>query len=179
METAGKNLISMLCIGGFSFVFIGMGMFMLWRLWQDWIKVKHSRSWKTAPGRIIFSGVDSQTDTDEEGNRHITHCARVIYQYQTAGMLYKSDHVFFNEGVRTSNYHKQEEIAARYPLDAPIKVLYNPENPLESVLERKVGALFTTILIALVFLGMGLFVLISSLSSSPPTIPFLSKLLGG
>ena len=176
MITEGKEFISLMCIGGLRVIFMEAGLFLLWKLWGNWHYAQQSSHWQTTQGKVLHSGVDAQTDTDEEGTRRTTYRARVIYQYELAGQHYQSDHISFNEGVRTNNFHSQELIAARYPQEKGIAVYYNPRDPQETVLERRVSAFFTTILFALVFLLLGIFVLVSSLSSNPPA--FLEKFLG-
>jgi hypothetical protein len=57
-----------------------------------------------------------------------------------------------------------------------ITVYYDPADPQQSVLEKRVDATFTTMLVSAVFIAIGLIVAIATLSVNPPEI--IKNLIG-
>jgi NADH:ubiquinone oxidoreductase subunit 3 (subunit A) len=160
----------------FCLVFIGIGVSMLIKLIANFRKANQSKQWSTTNGEIISSELDAQTSTDEEGNQSTTYIAQVFFRYQVGGLEYESGRINFNYGMRTSNIRKQQSIVEQYPQGSTVTVFYDPDNPEESVLERRVNGAFTTIIVSAVFITIGLIVAVSSLGVNPPA--FLKNLLG-
>ncbi len=160
----------------FCLVFVGIGVSMLIKLVASFRKASQSKQWSTTKGEIISSELDAQTSADEEGNRSTTYIAQVFFRYQVGGLEYESSRINFNYGMRTSNIRKQQSIVEQYPQGSAVTVFYDPDNPEESVLERRVNGAFTTILVSAVFIIIGLIVAVSSLGVNSPT--FLKNLLG-
>jgi hypothetical protein len=170
-----ETIIPTICISGVITIFAFAGLFLLFKLMKNFFLAKQSKHWLTTPGKVVFSGVESQTTTDESGTT-TTYLAKVIYEYQVADQFYQHNRIAFNSDTSTINYKSQAAISARYQPEETILVYYDPENPAEAVLERKVTSVFTTIIIAAVFLGISFFVIFIILKMKPP--PFLLNLLG-
>ena len=170
-----EAVIPTICISGVITIFAFAGLFLLFKLMQNFLLVKQSKHWLTTPGKVVFSGVETQTTTDESGTT-TTYLAKVIYEYQVADQLFQQNRIAFNSDSSTSNYKSQAAISARYPPEKPILVYYDPKNPAEAVLERKVTFVMTTIIIAALFLGISLFVIFITLWSNPTG--FLLNLFG-
>ncbi len=140
-------------------VFALAGLFMLFKLLQDSWMVKKSRDWAVTQGEVLFSGVESQTSMDEDGT-NTTFLAKVIYRYQVAGKTYENNQIAFNSDLSTANYTRQADLAAQYPQGTPITVYYDPDDPENAVLERKLFFTLATIFMAAVFLTISLSILL-------------------
>lgn len=162
-----EAVIPTICISGVITIFAFAGLFLLFKLMQSFLLAKQSKHWLTTPGKVVFSGVETQTTTDESGTT-TTYLAKVIYEYQVADQLFQHNRIAFNSDSSTSNYKSQAAISARYQIEKPTLVYYDPENPAEAVLERKVTFVMTTIIISALFLGISLFVMFITLWSNPP-----------
>ena len=157
-------------------IFIGTGIGMLIKLAQSYDKLQKSKHWLTTIGKIISSELDMQTTTDAEGNQSTTYLAKILFSYEVDGVTYESDCINFDYGMRTSNISKQQSMVEQYPMGREITVFYDSENPQQSVLEKRVDATFTTILVSTVFIAIGIIIAIATLSVNPPEI--IKNLIG-
>lgn len=160
----------------FCLIFIGIGIGMLIRLFKNISKAQHSKNWLVTQAEIISSGLDAETTTDTEGYQTTTYIANVQFNYVVHNQTFESNRINFDYGMRTSNRKKQQSIVDQYPVGRKVPVYYNPENPADSVLERKVDGAFTTILVSAVFITIGVIVAVSSLGENQPG--FLKNLFG-
>ena len=78
--------------------------------------------------------------------------------------------------MRTSNMRVQQSIVDRYPVGRQVTVYYDPHDPGQAVLEKRVNGLYTTIMVSAVFILIGVIVAVMSLGVNPPF--FLKNLLG-
>ncbi|HSM24294.1 MAG TPA: DUF3592 domain-containing protein [Anaerolineaceae bacterium] len=157
-------------------VFIGVGLGMLIKLAKNYAKLRQSQHWNTTDGKIIFSDLDAQISTDDEGYQTTTYLAKIYFSYELDGITYESDRINFDYGMRTSNLRKQQSIVEQYPVGTMVPVYYDADDPSQAVLEKRVNGTFTTILVAAVFIIIGVVVGVSSLSVNPPAI--IKNLLG-
>jgi hypothetical protein len=160
----------------FCLVFVGMGVWMLVKLFRNLAQAKQSEHWLTTSGKVVSSELDSQANTDDEGYSPTTYIARVCFAYEISGVSYQGDCINFNYGMRTSNLRIQQSIVEQYPEGSTVTVYYDPEKPNEAVLERKVNGAFTTILVSAIFILIGIIVAVMSLGVNPPA--FLRSILG-
>ena len=148
----------------FSVIFIGIGVGMLIKLLVDFRKAKLSKKWLTIEGTIISSELDIETSSDADGDQSTTYIAKVTYTYTVDGTEYKSECINFNYGMRTSNRRTQQAVIDLYFPGRHVTVFYNPQDPEQAVLERRVNGAFTTFLVAAIFIVIGIVVLFSTLS---------------
>jgi len=78
--------------------------------------------------------------------------------------------------MRTSNRSKQQAIVEQYPAGSQVTVYYDPDDPEQAVLEKRVNGVFTTIMVSAVFILIGVIVAVMSLGVNPPAI--LKNILG-
>lgn len=128
---------------------VGAGI-ALWAIYK-WKLGNRSKTWPTAKGKIIHSGV--LFNADMEGWQ-----PKVIYEYTVDG-------VFHHEGATVSfavanlvlTQSVAREIVDRYPEGKTVSVSFNPANPNQAVLEPGAGKVYLLILLAVaavfVFLG--------------------------
>lgn len=160
----------------FCLVFIGIGIGMLVKLMKNFSKARLSKNWRSTPGKIISSELDAQTTTDEDGYQTTTYIANIIFQYSVNNVSFECDCINFDYGMRTSNKHKQQSIVEQYPAGSQVMVHYDPDEPEQAVLEKRVNGVFTTIMVSAVFILIGVIVAVMSLGVNPPI--FLKNLLG-
>jgi hypothetical protein len=158
-------------------IFIGIGVSMLIKLAQSYSNLKHSENWLSTLGKIISSELDAQITTDDDGFQTTTYLAKIFFTYTVDGNSFESEHINFDYGMRTSNLRAQQDVVDQYPEGKIVTVFYDPADPQQAVIEKRVNGTFTTILVSAVFILIGLVVAISSLSVNPP--PFIKNLLGG
>jgi hypothetical protein len=87
---------------------------------------------------------------------------RVSYEYQVLGQSYTGAKVAFGVAKSYRFRSQAENALAYYPLDSQVTVYYDPSNPAEAVLERKVGDTSKTpfvksLGVIVIFLGLGNF----------------------
>jgi hypothetical protein len=157
-------------------IFIGVGVGTLIKLARSYGKLQQSKDWLTTMGKIISSELDAQMTTDDEGNETTTYLALITFSYKVGETIYESDRINFDYGMRTSNIQKQQSVVKQYPVGREITVYYDPADPQQSVLEKRVDATFTTMLVSAVFIAIGLIVAIATLSVNPPEI--IKNLIG-
>ncbi len=114
------------------------------------VRLVSSSSWPTTEGRVLSSHVDSYVDSEGD----TMYSAEVYYEYIVGGATYRGDLIRFgsNSGS-TSARRSQQRIVDNYPVGASILVYYNPDDPTDAVLERKLS--FGIILMAFMGLTFG------------------------
>lgn len=127
-------------------------------LWILGAKGDASAGWPSVAGVVLESAIDARPvrgGGDRDGAEE--YLARVRYQYQAAGQTHVSANRRFPDPGYGRNPQEAEDIVARYPAGAAVRVWYNPANPAEACLET--GQHWTAWAgkaIALVIAGVGL-----------------------
>jgi hypothetical protein len=157
-------------------IFLGFGIGMLIKLAQNFRKLQRSKHWLSTKGVITSSDLDAHLSTDDEGFQTTTYLAKINFSYEVDGIKHDSDRINFDYGMRTSNLRKQQAIIEQYPANSEVTVYYDPDDPTQAVMEKRVNGAFTTILVSAVFIAIGVILAISSLGGNMP--PFLKNFLG-
>ena len=110
---------------------VGLGI-ALWGYLQR-AKVAKVKAWPTASGRILSSGVRTETSRSRRGGRSTVHYFDVRYAFSAQGANYESDN--FQIGYDNIAASDIPRVQAQYPAGANVTVQYNPANPKESVIE--------------------------------------------
>ncbi len=151
----GLQIFGLICMGLFILVFIGGGGYLIYRSIQDRKKAKASLSWPSTTGRVIESRVIESRSTDSDGDISTTYKPYIRYEYQVVGATFTSDKLSIGPAVSTSNYRKSEEKVRRMPPGTPVTVFYNPDDPIDAVLEQRSNAgLMLTIGIIFAVVGL-------------------------
>ena len=165
-STLVVNSGSILLTVALAAVFIGVGLFMLFRLYSNFRKAKQSKNWMTTTGKVLFSDVDVQYSSNSDDDTSKTYGAKVVFGYDVVGMHYEKDRIAFNTGVRSSNYKKHAAIAAAYPVGQALTVYFNPDDPDDAVLETKVDSAASSVIIAIICTAIGLVIIFTTLAGS-------------
>ena len=126
----------MLC-GGFFFLLTLIGGILL-IVYSEKSKKKANASqfWPNINGTITVSEVRQSSSTDDDGNTSYAYYPHVEYLYTLAGQNFTGKQIAFG-GVQGFNSPGNAQVAiSKYPINAPVWVFYNPQNPAEAVLER-------------------------------------------
>ena len=117
-----------------------------------------SQQWLSTQGLIVRSRV-SRTGLGTAGDL-IAYAPRVTYRYQVHETSYTGTVISYPS--RRGARHWAEQVVARYPAGALVAVLYNPEDPQQSCLERGARSWFFILMIGgislLLFAGGSWFV---------------------
>jgi hypothetical protein len=117
----------------------GISAVILIKFGSDILKAQKSRSWPTASGTVLDSGMEAHQSRDEDGDIKTTYGATIQYKYLVDGQEFQGNRRTFSN-VRTSSVRNTEKILERYPLGSSVDVFYDPDDPSSSVLEPGVGA---------------------------------------
>jgi hypothetical protein len=129
----------LLCGGIFVIVTLAAGIGLLLYSANTRKKAEGSAQWPSVPGTITTSEVKESSSTDEDGQISFTYTPHIEYTYDVAGQTYTGKKVSFGAVLGHGNAGPAQTAAARYPVQAPVQVFYNPANPADSVLERTPG----------------------------------------
>ncbi|BCW89028.1 hypothetical protein sos41_21830 [Alphaproteobacteria bacterium SO-S41] len=99
-------------------------------------KVEKVKTWPRASGKILSSGVRTETVRRRRSGSTI-HYFDVRYAYAVQGTDYESDN--FHVGTDNISAGDIPRVQAAYPAGAAVQVYYNPANPKESALEGGSG----------------------------------------
>jgi len=154
----GLEIFGLLCMGIFILVFLGGGIYLIYRSVKDKQKAKLSLSWPSTVGKVIESRVVESHSTSD-GDTTTTYKPYVKYEYQVVGETFTSDKLSIGPAVSTSNYRKSQEKVNRMPVGSTLTVFYNPDDPTDAVLEQRSNTTVMLIL-GIVFTVIGLCVIL-------------------
>lgn len=114
-------------IAGMGVVLIAMRI-LLRRLW--------SGNWRAVEGVILWARVD------EYHGRHGTDYMPVVrYRFEAAGVPFEGDRIWIGPRQRSSKEAARRTLES-YRRSATVMVSYDPSDPTDCVLERRIGAWF-------------------------------------
>ena len=155
MESIVGPLIGMLCGGFFFLLFLGLGIFLIYRTQQSKKKAQVSQNWPSTPGQITDSHVSRSQSTDSDGDTSTSYSARVAYTYQVGGQAYSGQNIAFGFNPSYSNESKAQAAAARYPVGSQVPVYYDPSKPSDAVLERQASGSNVGMIVGIIFIVIG------------------------
>src|SRR5690606_34367048 len=116
-----------------------MGMFTLLLAFAAMRHAGATQNWRSTWGKIERSGVED-FDTLEGHHWRKRKRAAVVYSYSVNGRRYEGGRVAAGGWKTSSNLAVLvRRQADKYAEGKPVEVFYNPENPAEAVLERRVS----------------------------------------
>jgi hypothetical protein len=113
------------------------------------------KTWPKVPGRITRSEVETTVQENRPANfgraYDVTmYVPRIVYTYQVDGISFDGDKVGWSGSASTPAY--AEKAIKRFPLQTPVTVFYNPQDPTQSSLSVAGGTLTKVLwLVAAVF----------------------------
>ncbi len=120
-----------------------------------------AKGWKVASGRILSSDVEAyQKWTTVKGRSRLQTFFRpsIVYAFEVDGQQFISDQVSFGGQISWSSPRFSQQGLARYPEGSAVSVYYDPQNPTDSVLERRGSGVILLVIITAGLLGLALVV---------------------
>ncbi len=119
-------------IVGFT-ALVGLGLAVIMKTWAHIRLVWASQSWVTTEGTVCHTTIDYGTRVFPSSGKQVFYFANVIYQYVVNDKEYSNDQRCF--GNDRGSESQALKTAAHYPEGMKVSVVYNPQNPKQSVLE--------------------------------------------
>jgi hypothetical protein len=88
---------------------------------------------------VFVSEVRQSASTDDDGRTRYTYYPHIEYTYPISGQAYNSKQIAFGGAQGFNSPNQAQSTLAKYPINSPVQVFYNPQNPSEAVLERAAG----------------------------------------
>lgn len=136
-------------------IFIIIGVVLLFIYFRSLAKVRSSQAWPAVQGTVVESWVRESESTDSEGSVSYSYYPEIRYQYQVMGNEYQGDKISFGPkvgGIRS----RAEKAIAKYPTGANVMIYYQPDNPINAVLERSVSKVL--LVLGIIFFLVGIFI---------------------
>jgi hypothetical protein len=138
----------------FAVIFVMLGAAVLYFGARNQRKAEESRSWPTAPGRIIESRLIESTSTDNDGMTSTSYKPSIRYTYEVGGKKLQGERL--NRGMSMAyDAGTARGIMARYPMDAAVTVYYNPSAPAEAALETSARGGTVIKIVGIVMIAVG------------------------
>ena len=96
-------------------------------------KVRQAESWSSTVGTVTLSTID----VHKSGRRSSIPYPDVRYSYQVMGREYEANKIMPGAEIGGSGAQK---VIDRYPVNAQVRVYYDPQYPSDAVLETKAPA---------------------------------------
>lgn len=115
---------------------------------------RRSRSWPTVDGVVTATGVETRSGGEDAST---TYVPTVRYEYRVDGTTYVSSR--FSVGGKPPGFDDRQAASAwleeHCPVDGTVTVHYDPELPDRSVLRPGTSRSLLTVVVGLVFVGLG------------------------
>jgi hypothetical protein len=158
------NTLTLLIVVGLAVLFIGIGLLLIFLYRRNQKRASESLLWPETSGTVVHSAVSAEVsvfDNDEiQNQRQQMYSADIRYTYLIDGVEYTTKRISFAGKSSYSKQQRAEEIIAKYPQGASVRVFYNPEKNQESVLERTANGSGVLLGAGVAFLLVGVITLI-------------------
>jgi len=143
-------------------VFIAFGIIFLLISIMQKNRAKAAEAWPTLPGVILSSELKERRSYNSKTHHtSITYEPQVQYEYTLMGTKYTGKQIGF--GYASYNYNVALSKIAPYPQGAAVQVRYDPDDPAKAVLETKAAGGTVMIVVAVIFLVLGLAMIVLQL----------------
>jgi hypothetical protein len=132
-------IFGLICGGFFLIITLAAGIALLVYSANSKKKAGASQQWPNTSGTIFVSEVRQSASTDEDGHTSYSYYPHVEYSYTISGQTYTAKQIAFGGVKGFNNSNKAQTILSKYPVNAHVLVFYNPQKPVEAVLERVAG----------------------------------------
>lgn len=116
-------------------------------------RAKEAETWPTVPGVVTSSGLQEERSYDHDSGTSINYKPVVQYTYTIMGQTFTGDQLSF--GTVSYDHRTAEKKIAPYPQGAQVMVHYDPDNPLNAVLETKAAGSVVFMIVGIVFMLIG------------------------
>lgn len=135
------------------------GLSFAWTDLKAWRGYFASRRWSAAAGRITRAGI-----VPIRSHRSIRYQPEVVYTFTADGQTHTGQRLTFASWTQWLAQAEAERALAPYPPGAAVTVLYDPQRPQDSVLERRApGGVSVSCGVVLLLTGASLLCLLTAL----------------
>lgn len=131
------------------------------------MRVKRAATWLEGRARITKSEVEVERHRFEGDTTQVRNKPLVHYEFKVGSEVIHGERI----SIGMASADNVDVVLKRYALGCEVPVFYDPENPMECVLERKppvsLGCLWTGAFIVLLLYGLGLAWFVSDKSFAP------------
>lgn len=127
MNSIGSNI--MLLVG---LPFVILAIILLALAVRGRRKAAATLKWPSTSGRVISSDIEMRHSSDSDGS-HYTPYPVVVYEYEVAGRRYMNNKI--GSGTQIGGSLITQPAVNRYPAGLNVAVYYNPDDPVDAVLE--------------------------------------------
>jgi hypothetical protein len=134
-----------------------IGVVFLLIYFRQLTKVRASQGWSEVEGTVLESWVRREESDDDEGGVSYSYYPEIRYQYKVMGNEYQGEKIAFGGktgGLRSWANRK----VAKYPTGSNVTIFYQPDNPTNAVLERRVSMVLLVFGIIFVLIGVFIYV---------------------
>ncbi len=151
-----SNNLDVFLAGAFALGFGGFGLILLLIYVNAQMLIIASRNWPSVEGRIESSRVVRRSTSSGSGHgTNSSYRPEIKYTYSVMGNNYEGKRIGF--GVPIGSFESgAKQVVARYPHGTTRTVYYNPQNPAQAVLERKVVNNITALIVTIACLLIGI-----------------------
>ena len=134
-------------------VFVFAGLFMCFTGLNNILTARESVYWKPANGKITFSEIEENSDSDGP-----TYKPSVRYSYKINGREYSGSTIYIGDGNSSTNDRSYaRRFVEKYPLEKEVIVYCKPDDPKRSTLEpglMKASFILFTFGVGFAFMGL-------------------------
>jgi hypothetical protein len=138
--------------------------FILYNSYRDYLKAKATYEWPSTLGSVVASEIK-----EKSSDGGFSYEPVVTYEYQVEGNTLRSSKLKISEVITNGSYSQAEKLIRHFPVGRKVDVIYNPEDPQESVLVEGMSSkwLWTTIGFAVFFF------ILAAIAVVKPGFPFI------
>jgi len=96
-------------------------------------KGRKSKTWPKTKATVVSAEVEEKHEYDEDGDKHVYYYPRIHYDYQVDGQFYNGFRYKLLEASMSKR--KAHEFISNFMTGDILTVYYDPEKPIESVLQ--------------------------------------------
>jgi hypothetical protein len=125
------GIAGVICSIALPFLILGGVGYLIYKRSQQGKALREAaQAWRSTTGTVLMSSVQT-------GRHRGSDYPVVVYQYEVHGRRYQSQIIKAGEQFLNIRIAGQaQETVNRYPIGMTVTVYYNPDNPVESALER-------------------------------------------
>ena len=138
-------------------VFFILGLYITATVAYDFYRALNSDNWPQTMGSVIDVGIDSASTKTHSGNAsYSVYTAIITYEYEIKGLKYVSSRIGFASRQRGTNYKTAQDELKGLKAGDRVTVHYNPDNPADAVIVKKIGKdLILLLIVGVAFLAFG------------------------
>ncbi len=112
-----------------ALAFISIGLWLQYWAWRQKKTMHRSQRWPRATGKVLVSEIrEARPNQDEYTTLHF------IYSFVVKAQTYTGEKLNHFALEQNMSLEEMQAFIQKYPIQAPIQITYNPEDPADCVL---------------------------------------------